>query len=224
MSESDLLRLDVADFVATATKDTPPVKTQNRQFRQHLIRMFDTLNECEDVRAVILTGAGEMVSACGDLKGRPLVNGEVGSYTGHNRLVRDAFNSVHESEKPVMATINSPANDAGLLLRHSDCCRCGVGFHAGDRGRICRQRTPHTQAFQPVRCVLSSDDGTQNVGRPIARRGRAAKKPFLVAKETLFHGGYRFEQTQTAALRKTEERAEAAAAFKEKRKPMFKGR
>jgi enoyl-CoA hydratase len=36
--------------------------------------------------------------------------------------------------------------------------------------------------------------------------------------------GYRYEQSQTAALAETEDTREALAAFREKRKPVFKGR
>jgi 1,4-dihydroxy-2-naphthoyl-CoA synthase len=36
--------------------------------------------------------------------------------------------------------------------------------------------------------------------------------------------GYRYEQSQTVELSKTEDSQEARAAFREKRKPVFKGR
>lgn len=52
----------------------------------------------------------------------------------------------------------------------------------------------------------------------------AAKRSFGLTEEMPLRDGYRYEQTQTAALANTEDTREALAAFREKRKPVFNGR
>ena len=51
---------------------------------------------------------------------------------------------------------------------------------------------------------------------------RAAKKSFQVTEGISIYDGYRFEQGQTKALSTSEDTAEAMAAFREKRAPVFK--
>ena len=52
----------------------------------------------------------------------------------------------------------------------------------------------------------------------------AAKRSFGLTEEMPLRDGYRYEQSQTALLAETEDTQEALAAFREKRKPVFKGR
>lgn len=52
----------------------------------------------------------------------------------------------------------------------------------------------------------------------------AAKRSFGLTEEMPLRDGYRYEQSQTAALAETDDTKEAIAAFREKRKPVFKGR
>jgi enoyl-CoA hydratase len=52
----------------------------------------------------------------------------------------------------------------------------------------------------------------------------AAKRSFGLTEEMPLRDGYRYEQSQTAALAETEDTQEALAAFRDKRKPVFKGR
>jgi len=52
----------------------------------------------------------------------------------------------------------------------------------------------------------------------------AMKRAFTLCEYMPLHEGYRFEQTQTAALARTEDTKEGLRAFAEKRKPVFGGR
>lgn len=52
----------------------------------------------------------------------------------------------------------------------------------------------------------------------------AAKKSFWLTEEMPLRDGYRYEQTQTAALADTDDTREALAAYRDKRTPVFKGR
>ena len=64
------------------------------------------------------------------------------------------------------------------------------------------------------------------IARDIATKSpmavRAAKRSFAITEELPLHEGYRYEQLQTWALASSDDRAEAARAFAEKRKPDFK--
>ena len=52
-----MIRLEVSDYVAVVTMDNPPVNAQPIEFIQELTDIFDTFNDRDDVRAVVLTGA-----------------------------------------------------------------------------------------------------------------------------------------------------------------------
>jgi enoyl-CoA hydratase len=110
------LKLEVADFVATVTLDRPPVNAMNRAMREEIVRVFDELHDRDDVRAVVLTGAGKAFCAGADLKERPAIADNPGAYPRHNRLTRAVFDSVMECGKPVIAAVNGPAIGAGCVL------------------------------------------------------------------------------------------------------------
>ncbi|RAI56922.1 enoyl-CoA hydratase/isomerase family protein [Roseicella frigidaeris] len=109
-------RLEVADFVATATIDRPPVNAQNGKFREETCRLFDVIHDSPEVRAVVLTGAGRAFSAGADLKERGGMAEIRGAYPRHNRLVRAAFDSLIECDKPIIAAVNGAAIGAGAAL------------------------------------------------------------------------------------------------------------
>ena len=116
----ECFRLEVTDFVATLTIDRPPVNAQNGRFRDELIQVMDTIHDSPEVRAVVLTGAGRTFSAGADLKERPGMADRRGAYPRHNRLVRAAFDSLIECDKPIIAAVNGAAIGAGCAL--ALCC------------------------------------------------------------------------------------------------------
>lgn len=79
-------------------------------------------------------------------------------------------------------------------------------------------------------CVAKTEvvEAATAIGRQIAQKVPlavvAAKRSFGLTEEMPLRDGYRYEQSQTAALAETEDTKEALAAFREKRKPVFKGR
>jgi enoyl-CoA hydratase len=109
-------RVEIAEHVATVTFDRPPVNAINRQSREELIRVFDGLSDRDDVRAIVLTGAGDIFSAGADIKERSSLVQEPGDYQRHNRLTREFFYAVTDCAKPVIAAVNGPALGAGLVL------------------------------------------------------------------------------------------------------------
>ncbi|MEM8974797.1 MAG: hypothetical protein AAGD43_22290, partial [Pseudomonadota bacterium] len=56
----ELIRIDVTDHVALVTMDAPPVNAQNAQFNIELAYAMDSISDRDDVRSVILTGAGKV--------------------------------------------------------------------------------------------------------------------------------------------------------------------
>ena len=79
-------------------------------------------------------------------------------------------------------------------------------------------------------CVPKAEllEAAHGVGQTIAQKVPlaviAAKRSFGLTEEMPLRDGYRYEQSQTAALAETDDTKEAIAAFREKRKPLFKGR
>jgi enoyl-CoA hydratase len=114
-SAYETLRLEVAEFVATVTLDRPPVNAMNRAMREEIVAVFDELHDREDVRAVVLTGAGKAFCAGADLKERSSIGGP-GGYPAHNRLTRAVFDGLMECRKPVIAAVNGLGIGAGCVL------------------------------------------------------------------------------------------------------------
>ena len=119
ISTLETIRVTVADFIAVVTMDNPPVNAQNRQFHEDMTRAFDVLSDRDDVRVVVLTGAGKCFSAGADIKGRAGREPELGDHWQHSRRVRECFHSIMECRKPVIAAINGPALGAGLAVAAS---------------------------------------------------------------------------------------------------------
>lgn len=112
---SDTVTLEVADFVAVATLNRPPVNAVNWEMRERLIEIFDQATDRDDIRVVVLTAQGRTFCAGADLKQRP-DPGKPGQYWWHNRLTRETGNAIKECAKPVIAAVNGAALGAGFGL------------------------------------------------------------------------------------------------------------
>ncbi|MBG7619371.1 enoyl-CoA hydratase/isomerase family protein [Herbaspirillum sp. AP02] len=108
------VRLD--GHVATLTLNAPPVNALTRTLNDELTMALDAISETDDIRAVVLTGAGKVFCAGADLKGRADNIRQPGDFMAHSRRTRECFHAVRECAKPVVAAINGAALGSGLAL------------------------------------------------------------------------------------------------------------
>jgi enoyl-CoA hydratase/carnithine racemase len=115
------IRYEVADHVLTITLDRPDrLNAFTPTMARELIEAFDRSDADDDVRAVIVTGAGRGFCAGADLGGgggtfdwRDRDGGEAGvPRDGGGRVTLRIFDSL----KPVIAAINGPAVGVGITM------------------------------------------------------------------------------------------------------------
>ncbi len=116
MNDLTQLRVHIADHVATLTMDCPPVNALTRTLNDELTLALDRISELDEVRAVVLTGAGKVFCAGADLKGRAEVIKGPGDLPAHSRRTRECFHAIRECAKPVVVAINGAALGAGLAI------------------------------------------------------------------------------------------------------------
>ena len=109
------IRVEVAQFVARVTLDRPPVNAFTRQMYLDLGQLFDELGDREDVKCVVLQGAGQKAFSAGfdfklfaadqteDDPKRPLV-------------LRRMLESIRQCSVPVIGALNGPALGAGCVI------------------------------------------------------------------------------------------------------------
>lgn len=112
MEDLTQLRYALDGHVATLTMDAPPVNALNDEL--HLA--LDRNSEMDEVRAVVLTGAGKQFCAGADLKGRATVIKRPGNMGGHARRTRECFHAISECAKPVVAAVNIAALGSSLAM------------------------------------------------------------------------------------------------------------
>jgi enoyl-CoA hydratase/carnithine racemase len=113
------VRYEVADGVATVTLDRPDkLNAFTVRMMSEMLDVFDRIDGDDEVRAVIVTGAGRGFCAGADLSG----GGDTFDYAEHGK--RDAHRDggglvtlrIFESKKPVIAAINGPAVGVGVTM------------------------------------------------------------------------------------------------------------
>ncbi len=116
MNDFTQLEYQLEDFVATLTLNAPPVNALTRTLNDELTLALDRISEMDEVRAVVLTGAGKVFCAGADLKGRAAVIKGPGDLPAHARRTRECFHAIRECAKPVVVAINGAALGAGLAM------------------------------------------------------------------------------------------------------------
>ncbi|HEU0203412.1 MAG TPA: enoyl-CoA hydratase/isomerase family protein [Burkholderiaceae bacterium] len=110
------LKVQIDGHVAILTMDSPPVNALTRVLNDELTAALDRISELDDIRAVILTGAGKVFCAGADLKGRAENIKGPGDLPAHSRRTRECFHAIRECAKPVVAAINGAALGSGLAM------------------------------------------------------------------------------------------------------------
>jgi enoyl-CoA hydratase len=125
MNDLTQLKVEIADHIAVLTMDSPPVNALTRTLNDELTLALDRISEMDDVRVVVLTGAGKVFCAGADLKGRAEVIKGPGDLPAHSRRTRECFHSIRECAKPVITAINGAALGSGLaMVASSDIVVC----------------------------------------------------------------------------------------------------
>lgn len=119
LSALQMVKVEIADHIATVTMNNPPVNAQNQQFHDDMMLAFDTISDLPNVRVVVLTGEGKCFSAGADIRGRAGKERGPGEQWQHSRRARECFHAIVECKKPVIAAINGPALGAGLAVAAS---------------------------------------------------------------------------------------------------------
>ncbi len=130
---SDTMLLDVSDRIATLTLNRPDkLNALTGEMMEELAPLMERLAEDEEVRCVVVTGAGRGFCAGGDIAG--MASGE--GLPNENPVARlrrmeETSRLLHEMPKPTIAQVNGPAAGAGLSIALA----CDIRI-AGERARF----------------------------------------------------------------------------------------
>jgi enoyl-CoA hydratase/carnithine racemase len=116
MNDLTQLKVNIDGFVATLTMDSPPVNALTRVLNDELTLALDRVSEMDEIRAVVLTGAGKIFCAGADLKGRAEMIKGPGDLPAHSRRTRECFHAIRECAKPVVVAINGAALGSGMAM------------------------------------------------------------------------------------------------------------
>jgi len=219
-----------------------------------LVTALSTLKKNTAVRVVVLTGAGSVFSAGGDLSAMQ------SSQQGPTASLVELFTTMHELGKPIIAMVNGPALAGGLglmvacdLVVASDAAKFGtteiaVGLWpmmitAEITRSVGRKKTlemmltgrklttDEALACGLINRVVPADKleaETMQLANELADRSPAAIKlglqAFYRSQDMELEPQLRYLQAELGRVLALEDAAEGIAAFLQKRKPVWKGK
>jgi enoyl-CoA hydratase/carnithine racemase len=260
-----MLHSGMSEYATILVEDRGPVGriTLNRPDKRNpigpatcgeLVAALAALEANADVRVVILTGAGTVFSAGGDLTAM------AGAAEGPSASLVDLFTTMHELGKPIIAMVNGPALAGGLglmvacdLVIASDTAVFGtteiaVGLWpmmitAEITRSVGRKMTLEMMltgrklvASEAVVCGLINravpaaelEAETMKLASELAERSPAAIKlglhAFYRSQDMELEPQLRYLQAELGRVLALEDAREGIAAFLQKRKPEWKGR
>ena len=113
------LQLNIDDGVATLTLDRPDARNAlSPTMKDELAAVVPQLAADAAVRAVVLTGAGGVFCACGDLRGVEAAREQmtVEGWRERMRAVQPWIRALVELDKPLVAAVDGAAYGAGFSL------------------------------------------------------------------------------------------------------------
>ena len=116
MNDYTELKITIDGHVAVLTLDSPPVNALTRTLNDELTHALDVISETDEIRVVVLTGAGKVFCAGADLKGRAQNIKGPGDFPAHSRRTRECFHAIRECAKPVVVAINGAALGSGVAM------------------------------------------------------------------------------------------------------------
>lgn len=112
MAEYENIKLEIKDEVGWITINRPPVNVLNIATMKEIIRALEALKENNDVRVVVITGAGEKAFSAGV---------DVKDHTPEKvdemiEVFHEMFKALLEVDKPTIAAVNGVALGGGCEL------------------------------------------------------------------------------------------------------------
>jgi enoyl-CoA hydratase len=254
----------MAEYASILVDDRGPIGriTLNRPEKRNpigpatcgeLVAALSALKARADVRVIVLTGAGTVFSAGGDLSA-------MGPSDGPTATLVELFTTMHEVGKPIIAMVNGHALAGGLglmvacdLVIASDAAQFGtteiaVGLWpmmitAEITRSVGRKKTLEMMltgrkldASEALGCGLVNrvvpaaqlEDETVKLATEIADRSPAAMRLGLLAfyrsQDLELEPQLRYLQAELGRVLALEDAREGIAAFLQKRKPVWKGK